>query len=62
MEELSREDVAAFKNFLRDDPFIFQELVDRLYPRIKKNDQKAMPPGLTVAVTLRHLATRDMYH
>ncbi len=38
MEELRREDVAAFKNFLRVDPLLFQELVDRLTPRIQKKD------------------------
>ncbi|XP_041349545.1 protein ALP1-like [Gigantopelta aegis] len=50
MEELRREDV---------------DLVDRLSPRIKKKDtwfQKALPPGLKVTVTLRHLATGDSYH
>jgi hypothetical protein len=65
MEELRREDVAAFKNFLRVEPLLFQELVDRLTPRIKKKDtwlRKALPPGLKVAVTLRHLATGDSYH
>lgn len=30
MEELRREDVTAFQNFLRVDPLLFQELVDRL--------------------------------
>lgn len=65
MEELRREDVAAFKNFLRVDPLLFQELVDRLTPRIEKKDswfQKAIPPGLKVAITLRHFATGDSYH
>ena len=65
MDELRREDVAAFKNFLRVDPLLFQELVDRLTPRIRKKDtwfQKALPPGLKVAITLRHLATGDSYH
>jgi hypothetical protein len=38
MEELKREDVSAFKNFLRVDPLLFQELVDRLTPRIQKKD------------------------
>ena len=65
MEELKREDVSAFKNFMRVDPLFFQELVDRLTPRLLKKDtwfQKALPPGLKVAVTLRYLATGDSYH
>jgi hypothetical protein len=65
MEELRGEDVVAFKNFLRVDPLLFQDLVDRLTPIITKKDtwfQKALPPGIKVAITLRHLATGDSYH
>ncbi|XP_041378026.1 uncharacterized protein LOC121390308 [Gigantopelta aegis] len=43
----------------------FMEPVDRLTSRIKKKDtwfQKALPPGLRVAVTPRHLATSDSYN
>jgi len=52
-EELRKEDMAAFKNFLRVDCLLFHELVDRLTPRITKMViwfQKALPPGLKVAV------------
>ena len=37
--------MAAFKNFLRVDPLLFQELVGRLTPRVRKKDawfQKAL--------------------
>lgn len=53
------------KNFLRVDPALFQEIVDRLTPRLKKKDtwyRKALPVGLKVAITVRHLATGDSYH
>ena len=38
MEELRREDIAAFKNFLRVNTLIFQELVARLTPITKKKN------------------------
>ncbi len=44
---------------------MFFELVDRLLPRIEKQDtwyQKALQPGLKVAITLQYLATGDSYH
>ncbi len=44
---------------------MFFELVDRLSPRIEKQDtwyQKALQPGLKVAITFRYLATVDSYH
>ncbi len=44
---------------------MFFELVDRLSPRIEKQDTwywKALQPGLKVAITLWYLATGDSYH
>ncbi len=44
---------------------MFFELVDRLSPRIEKQDTwywKALQPGLMVAITLLYLATGDSYH
>ena len=64
MAELSREDVPAFKNFVRKEPAMFQELLERLTPRIAKKDtwyRRSLPPGLKLAITLRHLATGDGY-
>ena len=64
MAELSREDVPAFKNFVRMEPAMFQELLERLTPRIAKKDtwyRRSLPPGLKLAITFRHLATGDGY-
>ncbi|XP_070184609.1 putative nuclease HARBI1 [Littorina saxatilis] len=64
MRELRIEDTASFFNFMRMEPQMFDELVDRLSPRITLQDtncRKALEPGLKVAVTLRHLASGDRY-
>jgi len=65
MEELRVEDVRSFRNFLRMDPAMFQELLQRLIPRITKQDtwyRKSLEPGLKLAITLRYLASGDNYH
>ncbi|MCP3854927.1 MAG: hypothetical protein GY698_09360, partial [Actinomycetia bacterium] len=63
MEELKREDVAAFTNMLRMSPQLFQEIVDRLDPILNPNvgfaGRPPHPTGLKVAITLRYLATGD---
>jgi len=64
MAELKDEDVASFKNFVRMDPQMFQELSARLGPRTEGTDtwmRKALTPELKLAITLRHLATGDSY-
>ena len=58
--ELRIEDTASF--FMESQ--MFDELVDRLSPRITLQDtnwRKALEPGLKVAVTLRYLASGDRY-
>ncbi len=65
MDELRVEDVRSFRNFLRMEPAMFQEVVDRLIPRITKVDtfcRKALAPGLKLAITLKYLASGDNYH
>ena len=65
MRQLRAEDIASFKNFVRVDPEMFDELAQRICPRIKKQDTKwrqALEPGLKLAITLRYLATGDSYH
>ncbi len=61
MVELRIEDPASFQNiFLRCEPAMFQEIVDRLTPLICKLDtnyRKALDPGLKVAITLCYMAT-----
>ena len=64
MVELRAEDPSAFRNFTRFEPAMFQELVDRIGPRIEKEDtnfRKALTPGLKLAITLRHLASGCSY-
>ncbi len=65
MGELELEDPAVFKNFDRVEPAIFRELLNRLGLAISKKDtfyRKALHPGLRLAITLRFLATGDIYH
>ena len=64
MHELTSEDVSGYKNFLRMDPEMFQELLVRVGPKIEKKDsfcRKALEPGLKLAITLRYLATGNSY-
>lgn len=64
MRELTMEDRASFRNFVRVDPEMFQELLQRIGPRIERRDtnyRKALQPGLKLAITLRFLATGDSY-
>ncbi len=65
MVELRDEDVAGFLNFMRMDPAMFQELLQHLGDRKRKQDtqfRKALEPGLKLAIALRHLAAGDNYH
>ena len=51
MEELRVEDPQSFFNYLRMEPAMFDELVQRVGPRIEKQDanmRKALPTGFTV--------------
>ena len=62
MRELRMEDTASFCNFMRMEPQMFDELVDRLSLRLTLKDtnwRKALEPGLEVAVALRYLASGD---
>jgi len=64
MEELRVEDPQFFFNYLRMKPAMFDELVQRVGPRIEKQDtrmRKALSPGLKLAITIRYLATGDKY-
>ncbi|CAG2193587.1 unnamed protein product [Mytilus edulis] len=64
INELRIEDEPFFFNFLRMPPVMFDELLNRVGPRIKKTDtlfRRALSPGLKLAITLRHLATGDKY-
>jgi hypothetical protein len=64
MSELAREDLPGFKNFLRVEPQLFLELVERVSPRIQRQDtfmRKCLEPGLRLAITLRYMASGDSY-
>ena len=64
MTEFRREDQQSFFNFLRMPAEMFNELINRVGPRIQRMDthsRKALQLGLKLAVTLRHLAAGDKY-
>lgn len=60
MSELRVEDQDSFLNFLRMSPGVFDELVEKVTPYIKRENttfRKAISPGMRLAITLRYLAT-----
>ena len=65
MAELEWEHHGDFTNYLRMDPAMFHELLQRLTPRLTKKDtncRAALQPGLKLAITLRFLASGATYH
>ena len=45
-------------------PELFHELVERIGPRIQKQDsfwRKSLEPGLRITITLRYMAAGDSY-
>ena len=64
MEKLRLKDVQAFKNFTRMEPDFFCELLEKLRPRIEKQDtfyRKSVCAGTRLALTLRFFATGESY-
>ena len=64
MAELRMEDVHSFFNFLRMQPEMSDELLNRVWPRIQKNNplwRKSLEQGVKLVITLRHLAAGDKY-
>ena len=62
MEELANEAPELFKNYTRTSKALFDEIVERVTPHIKKQTtwwRDPLEPGLRVAITLRFLATGD---
>ncbi len=64
MVDLWDVDVAGFRNFMRIDPVMLQELLQCLSDWIRKQDTSywTLEPGLKLVSTLCHLATGDNYH
>ena len=62
--ELRQEDPKSFQNYFRMPQEMFDEIVQRVGPRVQKQDttfRKAIPSDLKVAITLRYLATGALY-
>ena len=62
--ELRREDQMAFKNVFRMPSEMYDELVQRVGPRITKQRtwyREPLDPGLKIAITLRHIASGTTY-
>ena len=58
------EDVHSFFSFLRTQPEMSDELLNRVGPRIQKNDtlwRKSLEPDIKLVIILRHLAAGDKY-
>ena len=54
----------SFRNFLRMEPDMFDELLKRMGPRIMKQHTRCrapLEPGLKLALTLQHLASGSSY-
>lgn len=64
LTELHKEDQRGYKNYLRITPDLFQEMVEKLTPRLQKQSTFMREPlqvGLKLAATLRFLATGNSY-
>ena len=64
LAELHKEDNRGFKNFLRMSPELFEEMVEKLTPKLQKKTTDMRHPlsvGLKLAVTLRFMASGCSY-
>ena len=64
MMELRREDQRSFMNFMRMPTEMFDEILDRVGPRIAKQHtfwRAPLDPGMKLAITLRRLASGTKY-
>ena len=65
MMELARESQGDFTNYMRMEPMMFRELLDRIGPRVQKETthlRDPLPAGMKLAITLRYIASGDSYH
>ena len=64
LPQLRQEDPESWFNYMRMRPEMFDEIHQRISGDIQKKDTKwrqALPSGLKLAVTIRHLAAGDSY-
>ncbi|XP_026476143.1 protein ANTAGONIST OF LIKE HETEROCHROMATIN PROTEIN 1-like [Ctenocephalides felis] len=64
LKELEYQDVSSYENFIRMTHQDFQHLLERIAPRIRKQDthlRKSISPSERLTLTLRFLATGDSY-
>ncbi|XP_026474284.1 uncharacterized protein LOC113382175 [Ctenocephalides felis] len=64
LKELEYQDVSSYENFIRMTHQDFQHLLERIAPRITKQDthlRKSISPSERLTLTLRFLATGDSY-
>ena len=64
LPQLRQEDPESWFNYMRMRPEMFDEIHQRISGDIQKNDTKlrqALPSGLKLAITMRHLAAGDSY-
>nr|XP_036216170.1 protein ANTAGONIST OF LIKE HETEROCHROMATIN PROTEIN 1-like [Bactrocera oleae] len=62
--ELEQSSPADYKNFLRMDPSVYRELLEKVTPYIEKKNtimRDAISPDERLSVTLRYLATGESY-
>ena len=64
LQELAEQDPPSFKGFTRIDVDIYNDLLERVGPRLQKkttNFKEPICPGLRLSITLRYLATGETY-
>ena len=64
LDELITTDIPGYRNFIRMPPAFFDLIEERIYPQLRKSPKnfwKQLEVGLKLAVTLRHLSTRERY-
>ena len=64
LQEISTQDIASYENFIRMSQSDFEYLLERITPKIKKQDthlRNAISPSERLTLTLRFLATGKWY-
>ena len=64
LEEMRREDIPSYTNYMRMPPELVDEVLQRIGHRIQKQKtfwREPLSPGLRFAITMRYLASGDSY-